>query len=139
MGGRESERMSGLFDWHCLKCGRDITDANPATNPSGGLFGCAFCSPLPGPYPESAGHKERGGTSQLAGDSIDAATIRAKVKDGLRRAGPMTADETADYLGIDRLSIRPRLSELLALGEVEKTTTTRKNQSGHAARVWRVL
>lgn len=37
--------MAGLFDWHCLKCGRDITDANPATDPAGGLFGCAFCCP----------------------------------------------------------------------------------------------
>lgn len=93
----------------------------------------------PETYPVAAGHKEHGGTSQLAGDSVDAARLRERVKDALRRAGPMTADETAHYLGVDKLSIRPRFSELYAMGEVMKTSTRRKNASGHSATVWRVL
>jgi predicted ArsR family transcriptional regulator len=44
----------------------------------------------------------------------------------------------ATRLGEDRLAIRPRVSELAELGEIERTDMTRRNASGRAARVWRI-
>ncbi len=91
-------------------------------------------------YPIDAGWKEPGQTSAQAAQTIDAGYLRRVVMTALQLHGPMTADEIAARLGIDRLSIRPRLSELShpSIALVEKTDQTRKNISGHAARVWRV-
>ena len=89
-------------------------------------------------YPIGAGSKEQGQTSAQAAQAIDAWTLRRWVMETLKGRGPLTADEIADVLDVDRLSIRPRLSELFALGQVEKTQDRRPNISGHAARVWAV-
>lgn len=89
-------------------------------------------------YPIDAGWKEPASTSAQAAQAIDARTLQGLVLGALRTFGPLTADEIADGLHLDRLSIRPRLSELYALGKVEKTMQTRANASGKAARVWAV-
>jgi len=49
----------------------------------------------------------------------------------------MTADEIAAYLSIDRLAIRPRLTELAHLGLIIDTGDRRPNASGKLAAVWR--
>lgn len=87
-------------------------------------------------YPEVAGFK-RPGTSSDAARSIDAGTLRAKVLDELGRA-PGTADEVATRLRIDKLSIRPRCSELAALGKIEDSGLRHLNSSGKRAVVWQL-
>ena len=87
-------------------------------------------------YPQTAGYK-RIGTSSDAAHSIDARTLRGKVLEELSRA-PGTADELALRLHIDKLSIRPRCSELAALGKVEDSGVRRLNASGKKAVVWRL-
>lgn len=89
------------------------------------------------PYPHSAGFKATD-TSRAAAETINAACLRAKVLDTLRQHGPLTADEAADRLRIDRLSIRPRLSELKATGRVRDTGERRLNASKKRAIVWRL-
>jgi predicted ArsR family transcriptional regulator len=49
-----------------------------------------------------------------------------------------TADEVADYLKIDRLSVRPRCTELLKAGYIDDAGKRRQNQSGKRAKVWRI-
>lgn len=87
-------------------------------------------------YPLAAGFK-RIGTSSDAARSIDAKTLRARVLTELGKA-PGTADEIALRLRIDKLSIRPRCSELAALGKVEDSGVRRKNASGKYAVVWQL-
>lgn len=49
----------------------------------------------------------------------------------------MTTDECADRLGIDKLSIRPRFSELAALSKIADTGERHVNpSSGKRAIVW---
>jgi predicted ArsR family transcriptional regulator len=48
-----------------------------------------------------------------------------------------TADELAKLLRRSPLSVRPRLSELKALGKVAATGERRRNESGMTATVWR--
>jgi hypothetical protein len=88
-------------------------------------------------YPSAPGHK-RGGTSKAAADSMKekAPTLRQKVLDVLFHQD-LTADECAAEVGKSLLSIRPRLTELLALGKISDTGTTRTNDSGKQATVWR--
>ena len=86
-------------------------------------------------YPVTAGYKIDG-TSREAAESIDAAGIRAKVLAALATHGPMTADECAERLRMDRLSIRPRFSELKADGKVRDTDLRRRNASNKNAIVW---
>lgn len=88
------------------------------------------------PYPLSAGWKAEG-TSREAAEKVDAKTLRARVLTELAKS-PGTADEIAHRLHIDRLSIRPRLSELSALGRVEDSGVRRVNESGKRAVVWRL-
>lgn len=82
-------------------------------------------------------------TRAAAYDAIKPASnvIRAKVLRYLTKlhsAGGkgMTADECADALGMDRLTVRPRFTELKAAGLIRDTGVRRKNASGKAAKVW---
>jgi hypothetical protein len=88
-------------------------------------------------YPNSPGWK-RQDTSKDAAKAIEprAATLRNKVWQILKSA-PMTADACADVLEEDKLSIRPRVSELLKLGKVVDTGFKAVNRSGKKAIVWR--
>jgi predicted ArsR family transcriptional regulator len=54
-----------------------------------------------------------------------------------RWGAQFTADEAASELGESILAIRPRLSELVALGKIEDSGLRRKNASGMTATVWR--
>ena len=90
-------------------------------------------------YPHAPGAKARE-TSFEAARAIKPAAdrLRRLTLDALRQC-PMTADEVAAYLGLDKLSIRPRCTELLAMGKIIETGLRRKNASGRSAAVWRAL
>lgn len=83
-------------------------------------------------YPVSAGFKGTD-TSRAAAETINASVLRGKVLDAYRRFGPMTADQCAEALRIDRLSIRPRCSELKRLGKLRDTGNRAPNDSGKSA------
>lgn len=90
------------------------------------------------PYPSTPGFK-RPGTSQDAAAAMQpkASLLRERCLAVLRE-GPRTADEVAGVLRMDRLAIRPRLSELVEMKLIEPTGERRKNASGQSANVWRV-
>lgn len=89
-------------------------------------------------YPNMPGSKT-GGTSRAAAEAIAprAPTLRQRVLDVLGTAS-LTADEVAAVMRKSVLSVRPRLSELLALELIEDTGKTRPNASGIKATVWKV-
>ena len=91
-------------------------------------------------YPEVAGAKERGGTSEDAATEIEdsgrAATLRSDVLLLLSK-GNYTADECAALLEKDILSIRPRLTELFKQDRIEKTGERRPSSRGKSSVVWR--
>lgn len=94
------------------------------------------------PYPHSPGFKERGDTSQAAAATVRPGTraLRAACLAQLR-SRPQTADEVAAALGESVLAVRPRISELKALGKIVKLEGPfgrRLNASGIKAAVWRV-
>lgn len=91
------------------------------------------------PYPASPGYKAEG-TSRRAAEAIKlkTPTLRDSVL-SLMRDAALTADECAALLNKSVLSVRPRLSELLAMGKIYDTGRTRKNESGISAVVWRAL
>lgn len=75
-------------------------------------------------------------TSREALASIDTAALRSQVLDAFKRWGRGTADEIAGRLRVDRLSVRPRCSELRSLSQIHDTGQRRKNKSGKRAIVW---
>jgi hypothetical protein len=89
-------------------------------------------------YPLLPGFANRA-TSEDAADSIAprTETLRNKVCQ-LLLARPMTADECAEWLGEDKLSIRPRLTELVGLESITDSGKRRRNCSGKKAIVWEV-
>ena len=89
-------------------------------------------------YPLFAGYKEHT-TSREAAESTDAAHIRGLVRAALRRWGAMSADDCAERIGLDRLSVRPRFSELKAAGKIENTGRKTLNRSGKKAIVWELV
>lgn len=91
-------------------------------------------------YPQHPGHKEKAGTSQQAAESMkeSAKGIQHRVMASLTDDGPGTTDEVAARLGLSVLSVRPRFSELLAEGVIEKSCRKRRNESGRMAAVWRL-
>lgn len=95
----------------------------------------------PPAYPDHAGFKEKGGTSEEAALAIEskAATLRGQVLRLLQSGQHLTADEIAQRLEEGILSIRPRVSELKKLGLIEKTGDRRPNASGMNAAVWRAV
>lgn len=86
-------------------------------------------------YPNCAGFKAHG-TSEQAASSVDAKTLQKLVIGALAQYGPMTSDEAAGKLGLNILSIRPRLSELRAQNRIVDTGERRKNASGRRAAVF---
>ena len=88
-------------------------------------------------YPKSPGWK-REGTSKQAAEKItsEAETLRELVLKVLA-IGDYTADEISERLKRSVLSVRPRVSELLALNKIEDSGQRRKNESKHSAVVWR--
>lgn len=86
-------------------------------------------------YPIRAGFKGAE-TSREAAQSINAAGVRAKVLKALQRLGDATADEIAEHLHIDRLTIRPRTTELAHLGSIRDSGRRRPNASKRMAIVW---
>lgn len=89
-------------------------------------------------YPNYPGHKARE-TSEDAAKAIAPASqiLRAQVLALMDDGGwTMTADEAAEALGKDRLSIRPRFSELARMGKIKDTGLRRSNDSGRNAVVW---
>jgi biotin operon repressor len=66
-----------------------------------------------------------------------AATLRERVYEALRLHGPMTSDELAEHLGIDRGSVQPRTSELRNAGMVIDSGQRRTLASGKRGIVWR--
>lgn len=90
-------------------------------------------------YPNDPGFKSTT-TSQLAGVSMSgrAKTLRSKALDTLIDHGYLSADQIAFVLGESVLAIRPRISELKALGQVEDSGRRRLNLSGKPAIIWRL-
>jgi hypothetical protein len=95
----------------------------------------------PATYPDAPGHKEKGGTSQAAAETIAPLQkpLQADVLRVLERnpAG-LTADEIASRMSRSVLSIRPRVSELRESGLIFKTGERRVNESGCKAWVWKI-
>jgi hypothetical protein len=94
----------------------------------------------PASYPASPGYAADRDTSIEAAEAVEAhaEALRERVMDVLDRLGPMTADQVALALGVDRLAIRPRCTELHLQGKVEDSGARRPNVSGKRAIVWRV-
>ena len=63
-----------------------------------------------------------------------AGTLQRSILSVLEVFGPKTPDEVAAELGKSVLAIRPRFSELLSYGKIEKTGVRRANASGLMAK-----
>jgi hypothetical protein len=91
-------------------------------------------------YPRDPGFKAHG-TSQEAAEKIapTAAHLRARVLIAFLRAPDgLTADEAAKACGLDKLSVRPRCTELIRTHALVKTGIRRTNDSGMTAEVLKV-
>jgi hypothetical protein len=89
-------------------------------------------------YPDCPGFKCAGPSEQAAqAISGTAKALRDQVLKTISEApAGLSADEAADLLGKSVLSIRPRVSELRHLGEIQPANHRTKNQSGMSATVW---
>lgn len=92
------------------------------------------------PYHKTVGYRAMD-TSFAAADHIapTTATIRDRIVEALRKHGDMTADETAERMGLSVLSVRPRFVELCDKQRVKDTGLRRPNASGRQAAVWTVV
>jgi hypothetical protein len=93
-------------------------------------------------YPEVPGAKGTD-TSRMAADAIAPAApnLRERVLAVFRLAGAagLAADEAAGRLGLNVLAIRPRVSELVKMGELVRVHgERRRNESGQSAAVWQM-
>lgn len=96
---------------------------------------CARTRAIFGAYPVAPGWKGAD-TSEEAARTTPATLLRAQVQRVLARH-PASADQVADALGLDVLAIRPRVSELRAMGRVVDSGQRTVNRSGKRAVVWR--
>ena len=93
------------------------------------------------PYPREAGTKTEDGPSHKAAQDLNKRNrpqrLRSKVIAALELFGSMTADECAEKMKENVLSIRPRFSELSRLGKIYKTGELRPSSTGKSQNVWR--
>lgn len=92
-------------------------------------------------YPDSPGFKEPT-TARDAAVLIKrrAPELRGRVLAAIAAAGPtgLTPDEAAEKVGQTVLAVRPRVTELKELKQIERTGGRRANASGALAHCWRV-
>lgn len=89
-------------------------------------------------YPFAPGHKDTGtGRDAAIAYAPQAGTRRAQVLAGLA-AGPASAEEIGERIGLHWYLTRPRLSELQALGLVAKTGERGRGALGGAVNLWRL-
>jgi hypothetical protein len=90
-------------------------------------------------YPNTPGWRDREtsieAAEELAGSVTD---LRQTVLADIKSAGAYgrTADEVATRTGIDRLTVRPRVTELGNLNLIHDGGQRRPNESGRKAIVW---
>lgn len=79
-------------------------------------------------------------TSRSAAERIEHEVhrLRAIIWISLRDEGPATDEELQIRIGMSGDTERPRRGELLKLGMIEDTGTTRRTRSGREAIVWRI-
>jgi hypothetical protein len=89
------------------------------------------------PYTESQVGYQETDTSRAAAELSEVELLRNQVYESIKQL-PGTADEVAIRLNRDRLSIRPRCSELKKkLFLIQDSGERRANDSGKKAIVWR--
>lgn len=91
-------------------------------------------------YPHTPGTKARETSATAAAQMIPKApTLREKCLDAITYASEgLTADEVASAIGKSILAVRPRITELDAVGLIESTPERRRNVSGKYAIVWKL-
>lgn len=91
-------------------------------------------------YPDHPGAKMAGTSQDAAHEMAEhAPTLREQVlRLFVNLDSRVTTDEAAHFLNKSVLAIRPRFSELRALGMIEPTGERRTNASGLKANVWRL-
>jgi len=82
-------------------------------------------------YPNTPGHKSNGASLDAAvAMRAKAPTIRERVLIDITANGPSTPTQIAKRTGITFLSVRPRVSELIAAGKIIKSEATRESPHG---------
>lgn len=90
-------------------------------------------------YPRAPGFKARDTSAEAAAEvKPKAPLLRNLCLDLLIASTGLTADEVAGRAGFSVLSIRPRLTELSALGLIIDSGERRRNASGKRAIVWKI-
>lgn len=91
-------------------------------------------------YPVGPGFAVGSATSQAAAAKVEPKITggRAIVLEAFKAAGAtgLTADQAAERTGQTILYVRPRVTELGALGKLKRKGETRTNESGQQADVW---
>lgn len=90
-------------------------------------------------YPNHPGSKDTD-TGRAAAEAIAprARGLRTLVLRCLASNGAMTADETAEHLGLSPFAIRPRFTELLRDGAIIDTGQRRPSANGRPSKVWKI-
>ena len=91
-------------------------------------------------FPDVPGHRGTDTSVAAAADIADRAPLlRQQALDRITQAGPFgyTSEELAEVMGVPRVSIQPRTSELRALRKIADSGQRRANRSsGKKAIVW---
>lgn len=84
------------------------------------------------------GYKAHGPSQEAAEDQDSrSCIIRSLVLDCLKQAShPLSADEIADLIGIDFISVRPRVSELHHEGKIRDSGTRRPSRYQRLVTGW---
>ena len=94
------------------------------------------------PYKDKAlnerGYRHTDTSHDALPGKVDADTLRYFIR-GALCIRPMTADECARFIQRDRLSVRPRFTELKTAGVIYDTGERRENESGRRAAVFALM
>jgi hypothetical protein len=93
-------------------------------------------------YPDSPGYRRNAPeTSKAAAEAVAAVAknYRDRILDIFKQAYPegKSSDQIAAVTGLTCWSVRPRVSELVAGGKLERTDDRVKNDQGRSVMVWR--
>lgn len=90
-------------------------------------------------YPQSPGYRAQPTSAEAARAVAPfAANVRDQIMAAFRAAGAngLTADEAGAKVGVDPFTARPRVTELLRMGLICKSSDRRPSSNGRSSIVW---
>lgn len=90
-------------------------------------------------YPHAPGYQRRDTSIDAARKVTQMNELHINILDTLRRCGPLTFYEVAEFMNVDSRRVQPRMSELAAQGKIADSGDRHPTPYGRKGIAWKMV